>query len=329
MQRFIITSLLLVSQTSGMTATAEVMSWVPPYNLARSREALEHRAGNVATHEWLTRIGLQFWGPTRDGGVRFVTHEEPLDDSVVKWFQSWAHERGIKVLLTVYNHDGETWNWDTARSAFRDHQDTFVENLVAEMERLDLDGIDIDLEGNGPLEQDRAAFAAFVKKLSAVLEPRGKLLTIDSFHSPCFNAPNMAWWEDWQGQVDAIHSMGYGDLYEGSTESFTPEDGSTCMNGETIFKFSWQVDWGKAHGYEPAQILLGLPGGRYEWGDGGLGTTLPAHLREVAALGAGICIWDIPGTLGRPTDPRWGGPNAWTALEKFRNGRLAGPIGKR
>lgn len=312
----------LVGVSCTAWSQAEVMSWVPPYQLEKSREALLHRAGDITADQWLSRMGLQFWLPTEEGGLRFVTHEEKVGDEEVAWFRTWAQSRGVKVLLTVYNHDGKTWNWELARAAFRDNTDVFVKNLVAEMDRQGLDGIDLDLEGNGFLDADRVAYASFIRKLSAVLKPRGKLLTVDSFHSPCFNAPHMAWWEDWAGQVDAIHSMGYGDLYEGSTESFTPEGGTVCRNGEAIFKFSWQVNWGKAHGFKAAQILPGLPGGRYEWGQGGKGSSLPAHLQEVAAQGAGVCIWDIPGTLGRPGgDQRWGSEEAWTALRRFRQGK--------
>lgn len=300
---------------------AHIMSWVPPYNLDASKQALLHRAGDITADQWLTRMGLQFWVPTETGGVRYVTHEQPMHDSITTWYRNWAKERGVKVLLTIYNHDGKRWNWENARAAFKDNQDIFVKNLVAEMDRHNLDGIDLDLEGNGSLEDDRAAFASFVNKLSVQLKARNKLLTIDSFHSPCFNAPHMGWWKDWQGKVDAIHSMGYGDLYEGSTESFTPEGGTeACASGESLFRFSWQVNWGKAQGFEPAQILLGLPGGRYEWGKGGLGTTLPDHLNEVRAVDGGICIWDIPATLGGRRDSRWGSEEAWAALKRFRNG---------
>lgn len=320
----IITSALVMGFTGGPPARPaqnEVMSWVPPYDLALSRRALQHTAGSITADQWLTRVGLQFWIPGSDGRLEYASRGDTVNDAAVAWFRDWAQPRGVKVLLTVYNHDGTKWDWDRARSAFADHQDDFVKNLVAEVERHRLDGIDLDLEGNGSLDHDRPEFARFVKKLSVALKARGKLLTVDSFHSPCFNAPHMGWWEDWKGQVDAIHSMGYGDLYEGSTERFVPEGGSGgCMDGAAIFKFSWQVDWGTSHGFQAAQILPGLPGYRYEWGSGGLGTTLPAHLAEVAAVGAGICIWDIPGTIGGQRDQRWGSEEAWTALKRFRTG---------
>jgi len=296
---------------------AQVMSWVPPYRLEASRQALRHRAGAVDAGQWLSRLGLQFWMPTADGGLRYASHEEKVGDDEVAWFRAWAREHGVKLLLTVYNYDGKAWNWALARAAFHDHRAAFVTRLVAEMERLQLDGIDLDLEGNGALDADRAAFARFVGELSAALRRRGKLLTVDSFHSPCANAPNMAWWPDWAGRIDAVHSMGYGDLYEGSTETFTPEgSNAACMNGQPIFRFSWQTNWGKAHGYQPAQVLLGLPGGSYEWG----GRTLVRHLQDAAAQGAGICIWDLPAVRGEPGDARWGSEEAWAALKRFRDG---------
>ena len=113
-----------------------------------------------------------------------------------------------------------------------------VRNLTAAVEKYRLDGVDLDLEGLGNLEADRPDFARLVALLSRALKAKKKLLTVDSFHSPCFNAPHMGWWEDWNGRVDAIHSMGYGDLYEGSTESFIPDRGEVCAQGAAIFRFS-------------------------------------------------------------------------------------------
>lgn len=118
-------------------------------------------------------------------------------------------------------------------------------------------------------------------------------MTIDSFHSPCANAPNMGWWRDWLGYVDAIHSMGYQDLYEGSTASFRPEGKSVCENGAAIFRYSWQLAYGQRLGYRIDQIVLGFPTWLAQWGEGGLGVTIGAHLSEIEELGAGVALWDL------------------------------------
>ena len=291
-----------------MTAASagEVTTWVPPYQLQQSRASLQHTAGGVSAGQWITRLGLQFWLPTETGELVFAARGEPLGPADADWFADWGRRNNVKVLLTLYNFRNDHWDWALARSAFRDHPDALIANLLATVERHGLDGVDLDLEGNGALDADRAAFAGFVATLSAALKARGKQLTIDSFHSPCFNAPNMAWWEDWRGQVDAIHSMGYGDLYEGSSEA--------CAQGAALFRYSWQADWATRHGIPAANILVGIPGGEYAWGKGAARKPLPGQLQDVEAAGAGIAIWDVNGIAGG----QWGSADAWKALKAFR-----------
>jgi len=290
------------------------MGWVPPYNLAASRQALAHRAGTVTLDQWLSRMGLQFWLVTPAGGLEYARRGEPLGDAETAFFRDWAKARGVKVLLTVFNHDGKDWDWDRARAAFAGHREVLVKALVAEMERLGLDGIDVDLEGVGDLGGDRAAYAAFVASLATAVHGKGRILTIDSFHSPCANAPNMSWWADWKGCADAIHSMGYGDLFEASSEAFTPPGGAPCASGAPLFRFSWQTAFGQGAGFKAGQLGLGIPAWLYEWG----GSALPRHLEDLAKVGAAAAVWDIPGTLGSPQDPRWGSEAAWKALARFK-----------
>lgn len=295
-------------------SAGDVTTWVPPYQLQQSRLSLQHETGGVTAGQWITRLGLQFWLPTETGELVFAERGEPLGAADADGFADWGKRHGVKVLLTLYNFRNDHWDWELALSAFRDHPDALVANLLATVERHGLDGVDLDLEGNGALDADRADFARFVARLSAALKARGKELTIDSFHSPCFNAPNMAWWEDWRGQVDAIHSMGYGDLYEGSVETFTPEGGAPCAQGATIFRYSWQAGWATQHGIAASKVLLGIPGGEYAWGQGTGRKPLPDQLKDVEATGAGIAIWDVNGiAIGE-----WGSANAWKALKAFR-----------
>jgi len=310
---------LAIAMLAGLLcATAasagEVTTWVPPYQLQQSRLSLQHEAGGVAADQWITRLGLQFWLPTETGELVFAERGEPLGPADADWFADWGKQHGVNVLLTLYNFRNDHWDWALARSAFRDHPDALIANLLATVERHSLAGVDLDLEGNGALDTDRAAFAGFVAKLSAALKARGKELTIDSFHSPCFNAPNMAWWQDWQGQVDAIHSMGYGDLYEGSVETFTPEGGTVCAQGAALFRYSWQADWATQRGIDASQVLMGIPGGEYAWGAGKGRRALPAQLKDVQAVGAGIAIWDVNGIA----TGQWGSAKAWKALKAFR-----------
>jgi hypothetical protein len=294
-----------------------VIGWVPPYALAESMRALE---ATPSVAGGLTRIGLQFWNPSADGkSVVFAPIDKtgtPVTAADVVRFRDWAKRRGIPVLLTVYNNSQVIghWDWPLARNAFINQRAAFTQALVAEMDRHGLDGIDLDLEGEGDFTADREPYARFVAELSKILKPRGKLLTIDSFHSPCANAPNMSWWPDWKGRIDAIHSMGYADLYEGSTATFTPAGKPVCEGGAQLFKYSWQLQYGLKAGYRVDQIVLGMPTWVDTWGEGGQGSGLVSHLNEVRDLGAGIALWDL-----QLQAPGWKSPGTWDAVKALRD----------
>jgi hypothetical protein len=313
----------MVVGTPAALAAPPVIGWVPPYAIEKSMQGMQSTPGVGAG---LTRLGLQFWNPTRDGkGVVFAPVDKSgaqVTDADVIRFRDWARARKIPVLLTVYNNSQVIghWDWGLARNAFINHRAAFTQALLAEMDRHGLDGIDLDLEGEGSFEIDREPYAHFVRELSKALKPRGKLLTIDSFHSPCANAPNMAWWPDWKGHVDAIHSMGYADLYEGSTEVFTPAGRPACEGGAPIFKYSWQLQYGLKAGYTADQIVLGLPTWVDTWGQGGRGTSAAAHLREVRELGAGVALWDL-----QLDSPGWRSEATWDEVKRIRSGVSAAP----
>lgn len=294
----------------------QVMGWIPAYGIEKSLSVLRD---NPHIASGLTRLGLQFWNPSEDGKTLVFApvnqNGERIEPATVKQIVAWARQHKIQVMLTVYNNSQvmKKWDWELARRAFKDHPKEFVASLLLTVDAYELDGVDLDLEGEGNLEQDRRAYASFVKRLSLALKKRQKLLTIDSFHSPCVNAPNMLWWRDWRGHVDAIHSMGYQDLYEGNTHSFTVEGQAACAGGVAIFKYSWQLAFGKNAGYRPEQIVLGMPTWMANWGEGGAGSSILAHLQEVRNQGAGIALWDL-----QLAAPEWRTVQIWNAVTRLR-----------
>ena len=229
----------------------QVMGWVPAYGIDASMKAL---AATPPIGQSMTRLGLQFWNPSVDGrSLVFAPVDasgKPVTAASVKQFQRWARAHGVQPLLTVYNNSQvvNRWDWALARRAFVDHPEEFSAALVAAVDKWDLDGVDLDLEGEGDFSADRPAYAAFVHQLATALKAKGKILTVDSFHSPCDTAPNMRWWSDWVGDVATIHSMGYEDLYEGSKATFTPEGKPFCEGGASLFRYSLQLDYGMKAG---------------------------------------------------------------------------------
>jgi hypothetical protein len=310
-----------VNAQPGAAAGPQVMGWVPAYGIDASMKAL---AATPAIGQAMTRLGLQLWNPSPDGkGVVFAPVDatgKPVTAANVKQLTQWARAHGVQPLLTVYNNSQviNRWDWQWARRAFVEHPEEFTAALAAAVDKWDLDGVDLDLEGEGDFSADRAAYAAFVHQLSNALKAKGKLLTVDSFHSPCDNAPNMRWWSDWVGDVATIHSMGYEDLYEGSKATFTPEGRPVCENGAALFRYSWQLDYGMKAGYRRDQIVMGMPTWVDTWGSGGIGPGVVDHLRELRALGAGIGLWDM-----QLAAAGWNKPATWDAVQALRRSGTA------
>ena len=316
-----------LAQPLGGDPGPQVMGWVPAYGIDAAAKALASAPG---VGQALTRVGLQFWNPSPDGkGIVFAPQDatgKPVTVAQVKQLQHWARAHGVQPLLTIYNNSQvvNRWDWAWAHRAFAEHPEDFVAALVAAVDTYDLDGVDVDLEGEGDFSADRPAYAAFVHALSAALKAKGKLLTIDSFHSPCDNAPNMSWWSDWVGEAATIHSMGYADLYEGNKDSFTPEGKPVCEGGAALFRYSWQLDYGMRAGYRRDQIVMGMPTWVDSWGSGGLGAGVVDHLREVRALGAGVGLWDL-----QLSAPGWNKAATWDAVQALRrpgNAAARGPL---
>ena len=163
--RCAIVVIIMAGPSTLVLGDVEVMTWVPPYSISACQDAVEANFGACDAKDGLTRIGLQFWVPLTDWTIKYADHEwyTPTDADVA-WWRNWCSANGIECLLCVYNNNG-SWDWNLARSAFANNRATFVDALVFEMDRLGLNGIDLDLEGIGNLDSDRSAFDQFVHDL--------------------------------------------------------------------------------------------------------------------------------------------------------------------
>jgi len=290
------------------SSAREVLSWVPPYDVDISYNTLNANFGAYSPKNVMTALGLQFWRPTSTGGL---VYEVDVGDADVNKFRTKCTEYGIKLLLCVYNNNQQNpgWDWNLARSAYKTSTTNFVNALFNECQRLKLDGVDIDLEGLGGNDADRQAFADFIKELGTKLHAAGLLLTVDSFHSPCYNAPNMAWWKDWVGYVDYIHSMGYAELWESNTKTLSDCPSDPAEDGKMFFKYSYQSQYGLKSGLKKTVVSVGMPSSN-NWGDG----NVRDHVQDVISLSSstGICIWDF--TL---KGAQWRESATWQLIKKL------------
>jgi len=246
-----------------------VMTWVPPYAASKSRARLLESFDGVGIKDALTHLGLQFWVPTKEGGIARVGRTNETNDRAVAEFREWGRTNGVRVLLCVYNHV-QSWDWILARAAFAGNPDKFIDALLAEVARLELDGVDVDLEGNGALDADKETFVAFIRQLSARLHAEGRHLTVDTF-SYKWNAPNQTWWKDLLPHVDALTTMGYEEI---------------GANAPEWRSYAFQK---AAAGEHASKLMIGLPSGRNEW----RGNGVREHLDWLQADGeVGVSFWD-------------------------------------
>jgi hypothetical protein len=279
-----------------------VMTWVAPYAVAKSKARLDESFGGVGMKDGITDLGLQFWEPVADGNGLRRSERGDTSDAVVLELRDWGRARGVRVSLCVYNYDTttESWNWPWARSAFATHRKAFVAALIAELDRLDLDGIDLDLEGNGALDADKAAYLEFVRELSPLVRTRKKRLTIDSF-AYIWHAPNQTWWSDLFPLVDGINSMGYEEIGAGAGSG-----------AESWRSFSAQED---AAGDDVSKLTLGMPASLPEW----RGKTALEQLRAARDRGhAGVSIWD-----SQLDNPAWRTRDVWQTIAEIKGGKLS------
>jgi hypothetical protein len=162
---------------------------------------------------------------------------------------------------------------------------------VAEVDRLQLDGVDVDLEGNGSFEADKQAFVEFIQRLSRRLHAAGRHLTVDTF-SYQWNAPNQTWWQDLLPHVDGLTTMGYEQLGANATE--------------------WRSYGAQkaAAGEHASKLMIGLPSGRDEW----RGNDAAEHVQWLKTDGqVGVSFWDA-----QVKAVAWQKPAIWSALSEIR-----------
>ena len=268
---------------TGGDGKAHVITWVPPYHVAESKQQLAASFDGVGMADGLSYLALQFW--VTDGPA---TRLDKVTEADVTWFHDWARQHGVKILFCVDNNTGD-WNWPEAVRAFKDNRDAFAQHLVSQVMTRDFDGVDLDLEGIiESTADDKQSYLDFVKTLSNTLHPMGKTLTLDSFHGQ-WNAPNWDWWPDLFPFVDGITSMGY-------------EQSGMDVDYQNL------VDHAAA---APKKLMIGVPSYQGTWQN----RTATEQLGWLVQQGqVGTAIWDA--SLGAN---EWRQASIWNQLKAIKS----------
>jgi hypothetical protein len=292
---FLAASTALLAAAAALLPTrvhaGPVITWVPPYSVDECKAMVKRDFGGVGMKDGLTFLALQWWVTD---GPNIKAWGKPAGDGFdndVKYFRDWGKANGVKVTLCVVNHVGNDWNWAEARRSFIDNRAAFVKSLVAEVDRLGLDGVELDLEGPGtPTANDSAQYVNLVRELGAALNPLGKTVTVASFAAQ-YNAPNWKWWPELMKTAAAVTSMGYDEA---------------GMNNPSGYKYPEQ----KKRANPPNKLMIGMFGGSGSW----QGNSASEQIDWVVSDGqVGLGIWDA--ALGHAT---WESAATWTKLGKIR-----------
>ena len=269
------------------------MTWVPPYATSKCLDRLNESFGGMGMKNGLTHLGIQFWRPSEKGKIKRVDDFKPIDDATIIQFRKWGKTNNVRVLLCVYNGYKNGWNWDLAKNAFCVYRKQFIETLVFETVRLQLDGVDIDFEGKGNRDTDKMAFIDFIKELSIALKVKGKELTVDSFAYK-WNAPNQGWWKMMLPHIDALHVMGYS------------ETGSDSAGWRSYHFLK------TAAGNYSSKLLIGVPSHTSNWEN----KSVQEHLDWVAKdKSVGLAIWDA-----QLKEAKWRTKEVWKTISSIRQG---------
>jgi spore germination protein YaaH len=197
----------------------------------------------------------------------------------------WAHNNGYEVWPTLSN--AFLNNLDAMSSMMRtfDSRDNLIDNIIAELEKTNVDGISIDFENM--YKEDKDKFSRFIIELAPRLQDKGIKLNV------CLTAPDGA--DTWSlcydrytiGKVaDYVVFIGYDETVASSQVS------------GTVAGYDWQeLNISKFIGQEGInknKVILAMPFYTRLWEerDGKVISTRVVNMNEIVIPGDAKVEWD-------------------------------------
>lgn len=216
----------------------------------------------------ITHLNIAFLNPDAQGNFGPVMNLQAL---VKK-----AHDQRVKVIAAFAGGDPPQYLKDLIKP---DKRTILIAGLIKLVKDYNLDGLDVDLEGDFVNEN----YEAFVVELSAALKKEQKLMTaaVATWNSAAYSDKALA-------LFDLINIMSYDQT--GPWRKDKPGPHSTYEAAETDFNH-----WNVQRGLPSAKLILGLPFYAY-----GFGTDIPESLTygDMVRIYPGsenVDVWDLPG----------------------------------
>ncbi|HWZ88563.1 MAG TPA: glycosyl hydrolase family 18 protein [Polyangiaceae bacterium] len=184
-------------------------------------------------------------------------------DGDVKTLAAAAHAKNVKILVSIGGADDDIGIINQYHT--ESNIDPLVANLDAFITRLDLDGVDVDLERGNEL-QSNGNFPEFLSKIEAKLKPEGKLVTAALAQYIVQDAGTDATTKMWITSYDFVNLMIY----------------STNMNTYTS-----ELDWWTNN--------INVPKNKLTWGvefTNNLSNDMAAQLTTASKAYGGVMVWE-------------------------------------
>ncbi|MCH2176934.1 MAG: glycosyl hydrolase family 18 protein [Lentisphaeria bacterium] len=236
-------------------AQAKVIGYIPSYKgLINAIDTVDLKRN--------THINISFMNPNENGQLlsndRFLCFSNGEGDNTsaeqLKYAVDKAHQNNVKVLISLAGGVIPGCSGDWAEFLKRENQDDLVNNLMAIVDEFNLDGLDIDIEGELLTSIDEAGnYTPFIEKLSKGLKSRNKLLT-------CATA-------SYVGGMVPISSLPYFDFVNiMSYDAIGPSWGTPGVEHATYEQAVQHVNLWIERGLTKEQLVLGVPFYGYGFG---------------------------------------------------------------
>jgi len=171
---------------------------------------------NIVTH-----VNLAFFDPSTTGAM--IANGEPLfadfTSAQINYVVTKAHAAGRKVLASLVGVNPAPGSGDVVTLFTPANRTSFINGLVELVNYYNLDGIDVDVEGNQLAAiKNQGNYAGFISALRNQINPLGKLVTVATPGNNSVTIPNSSY-----AYFDLINIMSY-DIGWNGTANHSPYD---------------------------------------------------------------------------------------------------------
>ncbi|MDB5257891.1 MAG: glycoside hydrolase family 18 [Chitinophagaceae bacterium] len=236
-------SMLMMGVVQTSMAQTNVVGYFPTY------ENFPNLINSIDLPK-LTHLNIAFANPNGSGALVV----DGASNSAVTTVVNASHAKNVKVLLSIGGAGAPGSNYRTALSNST-NMTNFINSCVNYAVTYNLDGIDVDIEGDVLGSSITASqYQSFVTQLAAALHAKNKIMTAalaDWFGNNVTNAA--------AAQFDFINIMAYDGALPGTGDAPGP-------HASYAFALSSYSYWHNTKGVPGSKLNIGVPFYGYGWG---------------------------------------------------------------